>query len=95
MSNHVKKLVDDYSVIAASDDGADWEPARFEEAVLSKNLKTSTLYGFGWDACCHKVTFTAKKPPVLSGSEDGFTPIPIFREIAVPKESIKLYKKWY
>ncbi|WP_026834753.1 leucine-rich repeat domain-containing protein [Eubacterium xylanophilum] len=95
MSNHVKKMVDDYSVIAGSDDGVDWEPGRFDDAVLSKNLKTSTLHGFGWDACCHKVTFTAKKPPVLSGSEDGFTPIPIFREIAVPKESIKLYKKWY
>ena len=43
-----------------------------------------------------KVYFRSKNPPKLTQNNDkNYCYLPIFRDVYVPKASLKKYKKWY
>lgn len=42
-----------------------------------------------------RVYYRGTKPPKVTGGADGWSPLPIFCEVYVPKSALATYKKWY
>lgn len=42
-----------------------------------------------------RVYYRGKKPPKVIGGQPGWSPLPIFCEVYVPKSALATYKKWY
>ena len=91
MSDKVKKLPTNVSVIGSIDKQEMHADVILKQVILSKNLKyveQNCLFSTNW---LNKIQFQTAKPPKFKDKHA----VPIGRKVYVPKKSAKKYKKVY
>lgn len=69
-----------------------------KKVIFPKKLKYAEVPALARIGDANKVYFMGKKPPKIIDSgqiAEGWAALPVMSDIYVPKESAKLYKKWY
>lgn len=87
ISEKVERMDENYSIAGYSIKTVEF-PENLKK-VINSGLHVSRIDSL------EKATFLGKQPPKVTNDMDGSAPLPIFTDVYVPKQSLKLYKKLY